>query len=134
MDPSSLISIYLTLTKDINTHWGAFAVIASIIIGWLLSSKTQFSYTQKLALTFGYFIVTAYIISKLLSRYRLLNALINDVTALRRGSNEMNLSIISEMTKYQWAYQHYEAIVWTSYGLISLLFLWLIWRGIKNQK
>jgi len=133
MDPSNTIAIYLDITKDINTNWGAFAVIASVVIGWLLSSKAPLSLTQKLALTLGYFIITAYIISKILSRYRLLSALMKDISSLQTKSSEWELSIISEMTKYKWAYDHYHSIVWTSYGLISILFLWLIWSGISRR-
>ena len=133
MDPSNTVSIYLNLTKDINTYWGAFAIIASVVIGWLLSAKARLALSQKIALTFGYFVITSYIISKILSRYRLLSALIKDVSSLQMKSNEWNLSVISEITKYKWAYDHYDAIVWTSYGLISILFLWLIWSGITGR-
>jgi len=134
MDPSDTISIYLNLMKEINLNWGAFAVIASVVIGWLLSSKACLSLSQRITLTFGYFAVTLYIISKILSRYRLLNALIEDVSSLQNESSEWKLSIISEITEYKWAYGHYDAIVWTSYGLISVLFLWLIWSGITERK
>jgi len=134
MEPSSAISIFLNITKDINTNWGAFAVFATVVTGWMLSAKSRMSVAQKLALTIGYFVVTSYIISKILSRYRLLKALIKDVSSLQKNSNEWNLSIISEITKYGWAYDHYNAIVWTSFGLISILFLWLIWSGISERK
>src|SRR4249920_1951968 len=125
MSSEQVISLYLQLTSDIHTYWGAFGALAILMVGWLLTRKTTLRFSQRVALTIGWFAASGYLGSSLMNRYRLVAALAQDASALKSEINVLKL--IGELGPL---YQHYETIVWTSFGAISIGALVLIWTNV----
>jgi hypothetical protein len=128
MSSEQAISLYLQLTNDIHAYWGAFGALTVLILGWLLSRKTTLRFSQRIALTVGWFAAAGYLGSGLMNRYRLVAALAQDVETLKSGTRL--LKVIAETGPL---YQHYETIVWTSFGAISIGALVLIWTNIAHH-
>jgi hypothetical protein len=63
-----------------------------------------------------------------MNRYRMVAALAQDVQALK--SDIGVLKVIAELGPL---YQHYETIVWTSFGAVSLGALVLIWTNVASH-
>jgi hypothetical protein len=129
MSPDEAVSLYLRLTNDIHAYWGAFGAVTVLIVGWLLSRKTDLRFGQRVALTIGWFAATGYLGSSLMNRYRLVAALSEDVQALKSGRRV--LRAIAELGPI---YQHYETIVWTSFGLLSVAAMLLIWSSVAIER
>lgn len=129
MSPEEAVSLYLRLTNDIHAYWAAFGAVTVLIVGWLLSRKTGLRFGQRVALTIGWFAVTGYLGSSLMNRYRLVAALSEDVQTLKSTRNL--LRAIAELGPI---YQHYETIVWTSFGLLSLAAVFLIWSNVALER
>jgi hypothetical protein len=115
MSSEQAISLYLQLTRDIHAYWGAVGALTVLILGWLLSRKTTLRFSQRVALTIGWFAASSYLGSSLMNRYRLVAALAQDVPRLKSETNV--LKVIADLGPL---YQHYETIVWTSFGAISI--------------
>jgi len=128
MSPEKAISLYLQLTSDIHTYWGAFGALTVLILGWLLSRKTKLRFSQRVALTIGWFAASGYLGSSLMNRYRLVAALAQDVEAIKSDT-----SVLRAIAELGPLYQHYELIVWTSFGAISIGALVLIWTNVAHQ-
>ena len=128
MSSEQAISLYLQLTNDIHTYWGAFGALTVLILGWLLSRKTALRFSQRVALTIGWFAASGYLGSSLMNRYRLVAALARDVDTLKS-----DISLLKAIAEYGPVYQHYETIVWTSFGAISIGALLLIWTNVAHH-
>ena len=128
MDQDRAIDLYLTLTDTIHSYWLGFGALTVIIIGWLLYKPQPLLPAQRIGLTIGWFSATGYLGSSLMSRYNLLAALSRDIANME-DKTEFLLTI-SELGPI---YQHYETIVWTSFGFISLGALILIWTNITSK-
>jgi hypothetical protein len=128
MTPEQAISLYMQLTGDIHAYWVAFGAVAVLIVGWLLSRKAKLQLSQRVSLTIGWFAAAGYLGSSLMNRYRLVSALAQDVETLK--SDIGVLKVIAELSPI---YQHYETIVWTSFGAISIGALLLIWTNVASQ-
>ena len=98
-----------------------------LILGWLLSRKTTLRFGQRVALTVGWFAASGYLGSSLMNRYRLVAAVARDVQALKSDTN-----ILEAIAEVGLLYQHYETIVWTSFGAISIGALVLIWTNVAH--
>jgi len=129
MNPEELLSVYLRLTNDIHSYWAGFGALTILIVGWLLSRKKGIRFVQRIALTVGWFAVSGYLGACLINRYRLVSALSQDVQSIPPNKNV--LKVIAELSPI---YQHFEAIVWTSFGLISFAAMLLIWSDISIEK
>lgn len=127
MSPEQAIALYMQLTDDIHAYWVAFGALTVLIVGWLLSRNTTLRFSQRISLTIGWFAASGYLGSSLMNRYRLVSALSQDVQALK--SDIGVLKVISELSPL---YQHYETIVWASFGAISIGALLLIWTDVAS--
>lgn len=129
MSPEEAVSLYLRLTNDIHAYWAAFGAVTVLIVGWLLSRKTSLRLGQRVGLTIGWFAATGYLGSSLMNRYRLVAALSQDVQALKSSG-----SLLQAIAELGPIYQHYEIIVWTSFGLLSLAAMLLIWSNVAIER
>jgi len=134
MNTDKAASLYLELTSDIHAYWAAFGAVTVLSVGWLLSRKTRLRSAQRVGMTIGWFAAASYLASSLINRYRILKALLNDVSALIGKKAIPDSHLIQALTEYQGAYQHYGTIVWTSFGLISFGVLFLIWSNLLAEK
>ena len=128
MNQDQAIDLYLTLTDTIHSYWLGFGALAVIIIGWLLYKPQPLRPVQRIGLTIGWLGATGYLGSGLMNRYNLLAALSRDIANMK-DKTEFLLAV-SELGPI---YQHYESIVWTSFGFISLGALTLIWTNIASR-
>jgi len=129
MKPEEAISLYLRLTNDIHAYWVAFGAVTVLIVGWLLSRKTGLRCGQRVALTIGWFAATGYLGSSLMNRYRLVAALSEDAQVLKSSG-----SLLRAIAELGPIYQHYETIVWTSFGLLSIAAVLLIWSNVAIEQ
>src|SRR5262245_42608298 len=128
MSSEQVISLHLQLTHDIHAYWGAFGALTVLILGWLLSRKTALRFSQRVVLTMGWFAASGYLGSSLMNRYRLAAALVEDVQKIRSET-----SVLKAIAEAGPLYQHYETIVWTSFGAISIGALVLIWTNVAHH-
>ena len=77
---------------------------------------------QRIGLTIGWFGAAGYLGSSLMNRYNLVAALTRDISNMKNKTEF--LQSIAELGPL---YQHYETIVWSSLGFISLGAMILIW-------
>ena len=125
MNEDEFIDLYLRLTDTIHNYWIGFGALTALIIGWLLSRESQLTLSQRISLTIGWFGAAGYLGSSLMNRYGLVTALTQDMQKLNTGSE-----LVRAITKLGRIYQHYETIVWSSFGFISLGALTLIWSNV----
>ena len=128
VNPDRAIDLYLTLTDTIHNYWIGFGAITVLFIGWLLYKPNSLLPAQRIGLTIGWFGATGYLGSSLMNRYNLLAALSRDIAAMEKKTEL--LQSISELGPI---YQHYESIVWMSFGFISLGAMILIWTNIASK-
>jgi hypothetical protein len=128
MDQDRAIDLYLTLTDTIHSYWLGFGALTVIIIGWLLYKPKPLLPVHRIGLTIGWISSMGYLGSSLMNRYNLLAALSRDIKNMENKTEF--LLAISELGPI---YQHYETIVWTSFGFISLGAMILIWSNIVSK-
>lgn len=128
MNQDRAIDLYLTLTGTIHNYWLGFGAITVLFIGWLLYKPKSLLPVQRIGLTIGWFGATGYLGSSLMNRYNLLASLSRDIAKMENRTEF--LQTISELGPI---YQHYETIVWTSFGFISLGAMILIWTNIASK-
>ncbi|MCW8963384.1 MAG: hypothetical protein OQL16_06260 [Gammaproteobacteria bacterium] len=128
MDQDRAIDLYLTLTDAIHNYWLGFGAVTVLFIGWLLYKPTPLLPMHRIGLTIGWFGATGYLGSSLMNRYNLLAALSRDIVKMVNKSEF--LQSISELGPI---YQHYETIVWSSFGFISVGAMILIWTNIASK-
>ncbi len=124
------LSLYIGITHDIHIYWMAFGGIATVFIGWILLSIQKLNNTQKIFYSIGYFTVSAFIISRIMSRYWLLDALIKDINILKLTEEIQCTNLLEVVTHYGPVYSQFSKLVWLSYSLISALFLVVIWGNL----
>ncbi len=99
-----------------------------LFIGWLIYKPKPLIAVQRISLTIGWFAAPGYLGSSLMNRYRLLAALSRDIAEMENRTEFLHT--ISELGPI---YQHYETMVWTSFGFISLGAMILIWTNITSR-
>lgn len=127
MNTDQAISLYLKLTGDIHAYWAAFGALTVLIAGWLLAGKTRLRLSQRLALTIGWFAASGYLASGLMNRYSLVSALAQDMKVVKP-----EMRVLSAIAELGPLYLHYETIVWTSFGAVSIGALLLIWTDVAK--
>ncbi len=125
MNSEQAISLYLELTDDVHAYWAALGGLIVLIVGWIISRKRLLSSGQRVALTIGWFAAAGYLASSLMNRYQLLAALSKDVA----GWNP-DIGILVIIAEFSPIYGHFETIVWTSFGIVSLGAMLLIWTNV----
>jgi hypothetical protein len=128
MTSDQAIALYLTLTRDIHSYWAAFGALIVLTTGWMLSRTSPLRIGQRLALTIGWFAASGYLGSSLTNRYWLLSLLTKDAQEIH--ANGKLLAAIVELGAI---YQHYETIVWSSFGAISIGAMYLVWSNVAVQ-
>ena len=128
MSLEQAISLYLQFTNDIRAYWVAFGALIVLILGWILSRKTSLRFSQRVGLTIGWFAASGYLASSLMNRYRLVAALAQDIEKVKS-----DISVLKAISEFGPIYQHYETIVWTSFGAISIAALVVIWTNVAHQ-
>jgi len=130
MTAEQAISLYLRLTDDIHTYWGAIGAVSVLLLGWMMTRKAPLRLAQRIALTVGWLGAAGYLGSSVMNRYRLLLALTQDVEKLRQATPAADLSLLRALTEFSSVYANYEILVWTSLGVISLGMLVLLWTNV----
>ena len=125
MEPDRAIDLYLTLTDTIHSYWIGFGAITAILVGWVLSRTSKLRFSQRVALTIGWFASAGYLGSSLMNRYKLVAALTQDIQGLGKNSR-----VLVEIEKLGPIYQQFETLVWSSFGFISFGLLVLIWSNV----
>ena len=128
MEQDRAIDLYLTLTDTIHSYWLGFGTLTVILVGWLLSKKSRLTLAQRIGLTIGWFSSAGYLGSSLMNRYKLVAALSRDIQAVEGKSN-----VAIEIEKLGPIYQHYETLVWSSFGFISIGVILLIWTNVISS-
>lgn len=128
MEQDRAIDLYLVLTDTIHSYWLGFGALTVIIVGWALSRRADLKLAQRIALTIGWFASAGYLGSSLMNRYKLVAALTEDVKDLEKKGR-----VLEEIEKLGPIYQHYETLVWSSFGFISVGVLMLIWTNVVSS-
>ena len=134
MTDAEAIAIYLDLTEDIHAYWGAFGVFGAVLVGWLISVKARLGVAQRMAVSLGYLAASGYIVSTLLNRYKMMKALMAEVDRLKEAGVSEAQPMLTAILDGASVYRNYEILVWTSYGLITFAFAYVIWSGITRRR
>ena len=128
------IALYLSLNDDIHAYWAGFGAVAVLLFGWMLSRNSPPSASQRIALTLGWLVATGYLASSLMGAYRMLNALAHDVAQMVAGNPGDDSFLLRAIREYAPIYEHYETLVWSSSGLITLCVLFVIWSNVLTPR